>query len=137
MMHRALISRGARLVQQASAESSLLARSAPAAVACSQHRPASSVTIPPPPSMLRPLQAPFRYLFGPGPSNVPPRVLAAGGRPIIGHLHPEMYEVKKDRLPHKIGLLLSSPLTFPLFSSNGLLARRGVGALSTCVSVRV
>lgn len=46
--------------------------------------------------MLRPLEAPFRYLFGPGPSNVPPRVLAAGGRPIIGHLHSEMYEVKKN-----------------------------------------
>lgn len=44
--------------------------------------------------MLRPLEVPYRYLFGPGPSNVPPRVLAAGGRPIIGHLHPEMYEVR-------------------------------------------
>ena len=57
-------------------------------------RSMSSVTIPPPACMLRPLEAPLRYLFGPGPSNVPPRILAAGGRPIIGHLHPEMYEVK-------------------------------------------
>ncbi|XP_063079481.1 alanine--glyoxylate and serine--pyruvate aminotransferase b [Engraulis encrasicolus] len=96
MMHRALISRGARLVQQASAETALLARTTPAAISCSQNRPASSVTIPPPACMLRPLEAPFRYLFGPGPSNVPPRVLAAGGRPIIGHLHPEMYEIMND-----------------------------------------
>uniref|UniRef100_A0AAQ5XU82 Alanine--glyoxylate aminotransferase n=1 Tax=Amphiprion ocellaris TaxID=80972 RepID=A0AAQ5XU82_AMPOC len=59
-------------------------------------RSMSSVTIPPPACMLRPLEAPLRYLFGPGPSNVPPRVLAAGGRPIIGHLHPEMYEIMND-----------------------------------------
>uniref|UniRef100_A0A674CJ83 Alanine--glyoxylate aminotransferase n=1 Tax=Salmo trutta TaxID=8032 RepID=A0A674CJ83_SALTR len=56
----------------------------------------SSVTIPPPECMLRPLEVPFRYLFGPGPSNVPPRVLAAGGRGIIGHMHPEMYEIMND-----------------------------------------
>uniref|UniRef100_A0A8C7VEW0 Alanine--glyoxylate aminotransferase n=1 Tax=Oncorhynchus mykiss TaxID=8022 RepID=A0A8C7VEW0_ONCMY len=59
-------------------------------------RAMSSVTIPPPECMLRPLEVPFRYLFGPGPSNVPPRVLAAGGRGIIGHLHPEMYEIMND-----------------------------------------
>ncbi|TSK49615.1 Serine--pyruvate aminotransferase, mitochondrial [Bagarius yarrelli] len=46
--------------------------------------------------MLRPLEVPYRYLFGPGPSNVSPRVLSAGGRPIIGHLHPEMYEIMND-----------------------------------------
>uniref|UniRef100_A0A3P9NID2 Alanine--glyoxylate aminotransferase n=1 Tax=Poecilia reticulata TaxID=8081 RepID=A0A3P9NID2_POERE len=56
----------------------------------------SSVSIPPPECMLRPLEVPVRYLFGPGPSNVPPRVLAAGGKPIIGHLHPEMYEIMND-----------------------------------------
>uniref|UniRef100_A0A3B5KY90 Alanine--glyoxylate aminotransferase n=1 Tax=Xiphophorus couchianus TaxID=32473 RepID=A0A3B5KY90_9TELE len=56
----------------------------------------SSVSIPPPECMLRPLEVPLRYLFGPGPSNVPPRVLAAGGRPIIGHLQPEMYEIMSD-----------------------------------------
>lgn len=54
----------------------------------------SSLHVPPPACMLRPLEVPYRYLFGPGPSNVSPRVLAAGGRPIIGHLHPEMYEVR-------------------------------------------
>uniref|UniRef100_A0A8C5FSL2 Alanine--glyoxylate aminotransferase n=1 Tax=Gadus morhua TaxID=8049 RepID=A0A8C5FSL2_GADMO len=59
-------------------------------------RSMSSLTIPPPAALLRPLEVPNRYLFGPGPSNVPPRVLAAGGRPIIGHLHPEMYEIMND-----------------------------------------
>ncbi|MCJ8740426.1 hypothetical protein PDJAM_G00058860 [Pangasius djambal] len=56
----------------------------------------SSLHVPPPACMLRPLEVPYRYLFGPGPSNVSPRVLAAGGRPIIGHLHPEMYEIMND-----------------------------------------
>uniref|UniRef100_A0AAQ5X055 Alanine--glyoxylate aminotransferase n=1 Tax=Amphiprion ocellaris TaxID=80972 RepID=A0AAQ5X055_AMPOC len=72
----------------------LAARSAP--LLQRLERSMSSVTIPPPACMLRPLEAPLRYLFGPGPSNVPPRVLAAGGRPIIGHLHPEMYEIMND-----------------------------------------
>lgn len=53
----------------------------------------STVTIPPPACMLRPLEAPLRYLFGPGPSNVPPRILTAGAKPIIGHMHGEMFEV--------------------------------------------
>ncbi|KAG7321565.1 hypothetical protein KOW79_014423 [Hemibagrus wyckioides] len=56
----------------------------------------SSLHVPPPACMLRPLEVPFRYLFGPGPSNVSPRVLSAGGRPIIGHLHPEMYKIMND-----------------------------------------
>uniref|UniRef100_A0A4W4H6H0 Alanine--glyoxylate aminotransferase n=2 Tax=Electrophorus electricus TaxID=8005 RepID=A0A4W4H6H0_ELEEL len=59
-------------------------------------RAMSSVNIPPPECMLRPLEVPYRYLFGPGPSNVPPRILAAGARPIIGHLHTEMYEIMND-----------------------------------------
>uniref|UniRef100_A0AAX7SG84 Alanine--glyoxylate aminotransferase n=1 Tax=Astatotilapia calliptera TaxID=8154 RepID=A0AAX7SG84_ASTCA len=96
MMQRALFSRGALLAQQTSAalEGPLAARSAP--VLLRQDRSMSSVTIPPPACMLRPLEVPLRYLFGPGPSNVPPRILAAGSRPIIGHLHPEMYEIMND-----------------------------------------
>ncbi|TSQ69520.1 Serine--pyruvate aminotransferase, mitochondrial [Bagarius yarrelli] len=60
------------------------------------HHHHSSLHVPPPACMLRPLEVPYRYLFGPGPSNVSPRVLSAGGRPIIGHLHPEMYEIMND-----------------------------------------
>lgn len=93
VMQRALFTRGAQLAPRAAAalDNPLVARSAP--LLQRLDRSMSSVTIPPPACMLRPLEAPLRYLFGPGPSNVPPRVLAAGGRPIIGHLHPEMYQV--------------------------------------------
>uniref|UniRef100_A0A674MEY5 Alanine--glyoxylate aminotransferase n=1 Tax=Takifugu rubripes TaxID=31033 RepID=A0A674MEY5_TAKRU len=77
MMQRALFRRSAPLLQQL-------------------ERSMSTVTIPPPACMLRPLEAPLRYLFGPGPSNVPPRILAAGAKPIIGHMHSEMFEVMDD-----------------------------------------
>ncbi|TNN40612.1 Serine--pyruvate aminotransferase, mitochondrial [Liparis tanakae] len=95
-MQRALFSRSALLAQQAAAalDSPLAARGAP--LLQRLERSMSSVTIPPPACMLRPLEVPNRYLFGPGPSNVPPRILAAQGRPIIGHLHPEMYEIMND-----------------------------------------
>uniref|UniRef100_A0A673BFK8 Alanine--glyoxylate aminotransferase n=1 Tax=Sphaeramia orbicularis TaxID=375764 RepID=A0A673BFK8_9TELE len=96
VMQRALFRRSALLSQHAAAalDGPLAARSAP--LLQRLERSMSSVTIPPPPCMLRPLEAPLRYLFGPGPSNVPPRILTAGGRPIIGHLHPEMYEIMND-----------------------------------------
>ncbi|XP_073705151.1 alanine--glyoxylate and serine--pyruvate aminotransferase b [Garra rufa] len=89
MMPRTVLSRCALLAQQVPLEN----------VGCIKHgvhRGMSSVTIPPPACMLRPLEAPFRYLFGPGPSNVPPRILAAGGRPIIGHMHSEMFGIMND-----------------------------------------
>ena len=91
MMQRTVFRRAALLAQQAALESSLPTKNT--LMMLRLDRCMSSVSIPPPACMLRPLETPFRYLFGPGPSNVPPRVLAAGGRPIIGHLHPEMYEV--------------------------------------------
>lgn len=92
MMQRALFRRGALLAQQAAAlDGPLAPRGAPLLERLD--RSMSSVSIPPPACMLRPLEVPLRYLFGPGPSNVPPRILAAGSKPIIGHLHPEMYEV--------------------------------------------
>lgn len=92
-MQRALFGRSASLAQLAAAalDGPLAARSAP--LLQRLERSMSSVSIPPPECLLRPLEVPLRYLFGPGPSNVPPRVLAAGSKPIIGHLHPEMYEV--------------------------------------------
>uniref|UniRef100_A0AAY5K7G9 Alanine--glyoxylate aminotransferase n=1 Tax=Esox lucius TaxID=8010 RepID=A0AAY5K7G9_ESOLU len=94
MMQRGLFRRGALLAQQAAVESSLPPMISP--LQPRLDRSMSSLTIPPPACMLRPLEVPFRYLFGPGPSNVPPRILAAGARPIIGHLHPEMYEIMND-----------------------------------------
>ena len=58
---------------------------------------------------------PLRTLLGPGPSDVNPRILAAIGRPTIGHLDPEFI-----RLMDEIKSLLqyafktSNPLTLPI-----------------------
>jgi len=43
-----------------------------------------------------PLQPPRRYLFGPGPSMVHPRVYEALSKPIVGHLDPYFIQVMKD-----------------------------------------
>lgn len=52
-----------------------------------------SETIPPPTCLLKPYAVPHRHMFGPGPSNVPSRVLAAGSQPMLGHLHAETVEI--------------------------------------------
>ncbi|XP_066565234.1 alanine--glyoxylate and serine--pyruvate aminotransferase a [Amia ocellicauda] len=94
-MHRSVFCRGALLAQQVAVESSVPSRIS-SSLLPRRHRAMSSLSVPPPACLLRPLGAPNRYLFGPGPSNVPPRVLAAGGRPIIGHMHKEMFEIMDD-----------------------------------------
>lgn len=33
-------------------------------------------------------------LMGPGPSNAYPRVLAAQGLPLLGHMHPQFFKVR-------------------------------------------
>ncbi len=43
-----------------------------------------------------PLNPPKRYLFGPGPSMVHPRVYMALAKPIVGHLDPYFVEVMND-----------------------------------------
>jgi alanine-glyoxylate transaminase / serine-glyoxylate transaminase / serine-pyruvate transaminase len=43
-----------------------------------------------------PLAPPHRYLFGPGPSMVHPRVYEALSKPIVGHLDPYFFEVMQD-----------------------------------------
>uniref|UniRef100_A0A8C5WY79 Alanine--glyoxylate aminotransferase n=1 Tax=Laticauda laticaudata TaxID=8630 RepID=A0A8C5WY79_LATLA len=50
----------------------------------------------PPASLLQPLSVPDRLLLGPGPSNSPPRVLSAGSRQLIGHLHKELIQIMDD-----------------------------------------
>lgn len=57
----------------------------------------SSVSVPPPKCLQKPLAIPHRHMFGPGPSNVPPRILEAGAKPVIGHMHPEIFEVTQFR----------------------------------------
>ncbi|MFY9911405.1 MAG: aminotransferase class V-fold PLP-dependent enzyme [Candidatus Sulfotelmatobacter sp.] len=42
------------------------------------------------------LQPPYRYLFGPGPTMVHPRVYEALSKPIVGHLDPYFIEVMHD-----------------------------------------
>ncbi|KAL7832549.1 hypothetical protein SRHO_G00295670 [Serrasalmus rhombeus] len=53
----------------------------------------SSLSVPPPQCLLQPFTVPHRYLFGPGPSNVPPRISTAGAQPMLGHLHAETIEI--------------------------------------------
>ena len=43
-----------------------------------------------------PLQPPRRYLFGPGPTMVHPRVYEAMAKPIVGHLDPYFFQVMSD-----------------------------------------
>jgi len=45
---------------------------------------------------LSPLQPPRRYLFGPGPTMVDPRVYQALATPIVGHLDPYFIGVMRD-----------------------------------------
>lgn len=61
-----------------------------------RHRAMSgpNLWVPPPTVLQQPLAVPDRLLLGPGPSNVPPRILAAGGRQLIGHVHKEMFQVR-------------------------------------------
>ncbi|NWQ96496.1 SPYA protein, partial [Burhinus bistriatus] len=56
----------------------------------------SLLHVPPPQSLLQPLAVPERLLLGPGPSNVPPRILAAGGQQLLGHMHPEVLQVMDE-----------------------------------------
>lgn len=61
------------------------------------------------------IQPPERILFGPGPSNVPHRILGALSRPTVGHLDPyfsEMMEELKEKL--KKVFKTSYDLTFPI-----------------------
>ncbi|HZP62489.1 MAG TPA: alanine--glyoxylate aminotransferase family protein [Terriglobales bacterium] len=46
-----------------------------------------------PTATLKPLNPPKRYLFGPGPSMVHPRVYEAMGKPIVGHLDPYFFHI--------------------------------------------
>ncbi|NWU44879.1 SPYA protein, partial [Hylia prasina] len=56
----------------------------------------SLLRVSPPVELLRPLAVPERLLLGPGPSNVPRRIQAAGGRPLLGHMHPEVLQVMDE-----------------------------------------
>lgn len=69
----------------------------------------SLLRVPPPQELLRPLAVPERLLLGPGPSNVPSRIQAAGGRQLLGHMHPEVLQVSSP----SPAFLPSPPLPHP------------------------
>ena len=54
----------------------------------------SSLTVSPPEILKTPMSIPEKTLLGPGPSNVPDRILQAMALPTIGHLHPEFTKVR-------------------------------------------
>ncbi|PNJ10390.1 alanine--glyoxylate aminotransferase isoform X1 [Pongo pygmaeus] len=50
----------------------------------------------PPKALLKPLSIPNRLLLGPGPSNLAPRIMAAGGLQIIGPMSKDMYQIMDE-----------------------------------------
>lgn len=52
-----------------------------------------SLLVAPPAALSKPLSIPSRLLLGPGPSNLTPRVMAAGALQTLGHMHQEVYQV--------------------------------------------
>uniref|UniRef100_A0A8C2NG62 Alanine--glyoxylate aminotransferase n=1 Tax=Capra hircus TaxID=9925 RepID=A0A8C2NG62_CAPHI len=55
-----------------------------------------SLLVAPPAALSKPLFIPSRLLLGPGPSNLPPRVMAAGGLPVLGHMHQEVHQIMDE-----------------------------------------
>lgn len=53
----------------------------------------SDLAVSPPSNLKKPINVPQKTLMGPGPSNVPDRVLQAQALPVLGHLHPEFCQV--------------------------------------------
>jgi alanine-glyoxylate transaminase / serine-glyoxylate transaminase / serine-pyruvate transaminase len=60
---------------------------------------------------MTPLQAPQRLLFGPGPSLVAPRVYAAMGQPVVGHLDPFFFQTV-DEVRDLLGYAFSTSNRF-------------------------
>ncbi|XP_037706338.1 serine--pyruvate aminotransferase [Choloepus didactylus] len=52
--------------------------------------------VPPPEALRRPFTVPSHLLLGPGPSNLAPRVMAAGGLQMISHMHKEMFQIMDE-----------------------------------------
>lgn len=74
------------------------------------------------------LNPPRRLLFGPGPSQVDPRVYAAMGQPIVGHLDPFFFEVStaiRESLKKVFGT--ANEFTLPISAT-------GSGGMETCVA---
>ncbi len=77
--------------------------------------------------MVSPLNLPQRILLGPGPSNVPQRVLNALSLPVVGHLDPEFFKVmegNKEMLRRVFQT--ENELTFPVSGT-------GSAGMETCL----
>ncbi|XP_027445806.1 serine--pyruvate aminotransferase isoform X1 [Zalophus californianus] len=72
----------------------------------------------PPKALLKPLSIPNRLLLGPGPSNLAPRILVAGGLQMIGHMHKEMFQIM-DEIKQGIQYVFQTknPLTLAISGS--------------------
>ncbi|MBZ5624658.1 MAG: alanine--glyoxylate aminotransferase family protein [Acidobacteriia bacterium] len=68
------------------------------------------------PNSYPPLQAPRRFLFGPGPSPVSPRVYQAMAQPVVGHLDPFFFEVT-EQVRSLLGYVYSTRNEFNLAMS--------------------
>ncbi|MFN8132245.1 MAG: alanine--glyoxylate aminotransferase family protein [Solirubrobacteraceae bacterium] len=78
-----------------------------------------------------PLAPPERLLCGPGPANVNPAVTAALGKPLLGHLDPELHAMLLE-LVEMLGVLYGrrdGGLTLPLSGSGTSGMEAGIGAL--------
>lgn len=96
----------------------------------SAHTPAMSLSlapyISPPECLFHPLDFPMKTLMGPGPSNAPPRVLAAGALPLLGHLHPEFTQIMDQvKLGIQYAFQTENEWTFAI-SGSGHAAMEGV-----------
>ena len=61
------------------------------------------------------LRPPSRFLLGPGPSNVHPRVMKAMLSPVLGHLDPEFVGIMEDiKKMLRLVFRTSNEITFPV-----------------------
>ncbi|XP_053245723.1 alanine--glyoxylate aminotransferase isoform X2 [Podarcis raffonei] len=79
---------------------------------CCRTMASQNLSLPPPAPLLQPLSVPDRLLLGPGPSNCPPRILSAGCRQLIGHVHKEMIQIMDEiKLGIQYAFQTQNPLT--------------------------
>jgi alanine-glyoxylate transaminase/serine-glyoxylate transaminase/serine-pyruvate transaminase len=64
--------------------------------ACGASMETQKLKYPPPGISTSPLEVPAKILMGPGPSTPHPRVLQAGAAPLLGHMHPEFFQIMDE-----------------------------------------
>ncbi len=74
------------------------------------------------------LNPPQRFLFGPGPSQVDPRVYAAMAKPIVGHLDPYFFQINMESR-EVLKRLYGTANDFTL-----AISATGSGGMETCVA---